>query len=80
MSVGIYQEGLFVDTQGQSRDGTFHLMADGKHEPRLIDFRLLVWNPEQRRLEANPHKELDIEFSSLVTDEEIANALKLASH
>jgi hypothetical protein len=77
VSVGIYQEGLFVDTQGQSRDGTFHLMADGKHEPRLIDFRLLVWNPEQRRLEANPHKELDIEFSSLVTDEEIANALEV---
>ncbi|MBN1537373.1 MAG: hypothetical protein JW908_11620 [Anaerolineales bacterium] len=78
VDISIYQEGLFVIPYGRARDGAYHLKADGKKAPVEIDFRLLLWNYETRRLEANREKGLNLNFASLDEDEKTNNMMEVA--
>jgi len=42
IKVSVASEGLYVDSVGQSRDGTFHVLADGSGETTDIDVRVFV--------------------------------------
>ena len=77
--LSIYQEGLYIDPFGRASDGLYHLKADGKKVPKEVDFRLLKWDFETRRLNADRDKPLELSFILLNEDEKTCNIMEVAS-
>lgn len=78
VDVCIFQEGLFIDPIGRSPDGAYHLKADGKKTPKIIDFRLLVWDTETRQLTAEKEKSLELSFALLDENEKTIHMMEVA--
>lgn len=64
LKVAVANEGLYVDPTGQSRDGSFHLLADGSATPTDIDVRVFA-RDESGQIAFSPELSAGVTFEPL---------------